>query len=700
MVNERTPLRKGVSPPPYVFMTNPNRVYRKQVKQFQCCICSAILLTFISALIISITYSVDNDILDNPPESPVDNTSVVTLLSQSFPLTDTKTPSWNMATVEVEDLKSALAEGKASLEAKDKLEALNKGIPKSSPSYRHQQSVKTLPRATYLARSAYVLDVATKAVVKKQISPEKKTKTVGRGPMLNSEWLPKEECGMGPLPACSPSAYRTVDGSCNNLYKPNEWGVGMRPFRRQLPADYADGVSSPKVASDGSSLPAARDVSTTVHRPAYRDDPKFTVMLAVWGQFLDHDITATALTTGAGGKTLSCCDPATKHPECYPVELSKNDTYYEKYGVTCMEFIRSAPAPTCALGPREQMNQVSSFIDGSVVYGNTVQLSRTLRTFQGGKLKMSLSPDGRELLPISTDPNDGCNREEENAKGRYCFIAGDLRANENLHLTSLHLLMARQHNILAQKLDDLNPDWSDEQIYQETRKIVSAQMQHISYNEFLPVILGPEMMENLEMNPKQSGYYTGYNASVDPTISNSFATSSFRFAHTLLPGLMKVLSSDTSSEEFVELHKMLFNPYSLYSPGYLDMALRGAINTKVTQRLFESSVEKPAAPKYGLDLVSLNVQRGRDHGLPSYPEWREFCGLSKPETFDDLEGVVDQGSLDKMKSIYKSVNDVDMYTGALSEIPIEGGMLGATVTCLISDQFKRLKDGDSYWSVK
>lgn len=72
------------------------------------------------------------------------------------------------------------------------------------------------------------------------------------------------------------------------------------------------------------------------------------------------------------------------------------------------------------------MNQVSSYIDGSAVYGNTPELSRALRTYQGGKLKMSLSPDGRELLPISTNPKDGCNREEESAKGRYCFMAGKL----------------------------------------------------------------------------------------------------------------------------------------------------------------------------------------------------------------------------------------------------------------------------------
>lgn len=72
-------------------------------------------------------------------------------------------------------------------------------------------------------------------------TPKNYRKTVGRGPTLATDWLPSAECGQGPLPACPPSSYRTVDGSCNNPYKPNMWGVAMRPYRRQLPPFYGDG---------------------------------------------------------------------------------------------------------------------------------------------------------------------------------------------------------------------------------------------------------------------------------------------------------------------------------------------------------------------------------------------------------------------------------------------------------------------------
>lgn len=125
----------------------------------------------------------------------------------------------------------------------------------------------------------------------------------------------------------------------------------MLPFRRHLNPDYSDGVSAPRKAKDGSDLPSARQISIQVHRPSYKTDPNFTVMLAVWGQFLDHDITATAGTQGDDGKPIECCDnDEVSHPECFPVKLEKGDPYFEKYNLTCMNFVRSAPAPTGRFG--------------------------------------------------------------------------------------------------------------------------------------------------------------------------------------------------------------------------------------------------------------------------------------------------------------------------------------------------------------
>lgn len=445
-----------------------------------------------------------------------------------------------------------------------------------------------------------------------------------------------------------------------------------------------------------------------MHRQSYEEDHDFTVMLAVWGQFMDHDITATALSRGHNGTAISCCksvNESVTHPECFPVIVHEDKKECGK----CMEFVRSSPASTCGFGPREQLNQASSYLDGSSVYGNTQKLQNDLRSWIGGRMKVFITEYGEQLLPPNKDPLDGCNEEAEMKKGRYCFLSGDARSNENMHLTTLHLIMVRQHNMIADRLSFLNPHWDDEHIFQETRHIVTAQIQHITYNEFLPVLLGDSLMKRLDLYSQQTGHWNGYNSSMDPTISNNFATAAFRFAHTLIPSMMKFLKDNNSNPEFVEMRRMLFNPYRLYTCGGVDSVIRGAMNTsagksdafftpEVTRHLFEKNDRSRTTRRQcGLDLVALNIQRGRDHGLPAYPRWRETCGLPRPRSFNDLEGHVEPTTLQRISKLYKSIDDLDLYTGLLSEKPLEGSILGPTITCLLADQFLRVKSGDRYW---
>jgi len=324
---------------------------------------------------------------------------------------------------------------------------------------------------------------------------------------------------------------------------------------------------------------------------------------------------------------------------------------------------------------------------------------------------MYFTSDNRTLLPPSTNPNDGCNREAERRRGRYCFAAGDARANENLHLTTMHLLWARQHNRIANELAKINPSWSDETLYQETRRIVGAQLQHITYHEFLPVILGDKRMNEQDLRPLTSGYKKRTQdpdeLENDPTIANHFAAAAFRFAHTLLPGLMRMTDAEKGTPSYMELHKMLFNPYSLYTADGIRHSITSAttnaiqrysthVTSQLTSHLFEDPMANSTVP-CGLDLVSLNIQRGRDHGLPGYTVWREYCDLGKVETFDDLEGHLDRQALKQISMLYETVGDVDLYTGALAEIPESDSLIGPTFTCLILNQFARLQKGDRFW---
>ncbi len=112
-----------------------------------------------------------------------------------------------------------------------------------------------------------------------------------------------------------------------------------------------------------------------------------------------------------------------------------------------------------------------------------------------------------------------CQRDNTSTIG--CFLAGDYRANEQLGLIAMHNLFVREHNRLVEILTRLNPSWSGDQLYEEARKIVGAQMQIITYEHWLPYIIGTYGMKML-------GSYSGYDSKLDPSVSNEFATAAFR----------------------------------------------------------------------------------------------------------------------------------------------------------------------------
>lgn len=112
----------------------------------------------------------------------------------------------------------------------------------------------------------------------------------------------------------------------------------------------------------------------------------------------------------------------------------------------------------------------------------------------------------------------------------------------------------------------------------------------------------------------------------------------------------------------------------------------------MTNRLFQT----PGFP-FGMDLASLNIQRGRDHGLPPYIRWRKPCSLSPIRTFEDLNKVMSPDIIRKLKSLYSSVEDIDLFSAGLAEKSVVGGLVGPTFACIIAQQFSNLRRGDRFW---
>jgi hypothetical protein len=466
----------------------------------------------------------------------------------------------------------------------------------------------------------------------------------------------------------------SIDGSGNNVDNP-QWGTTNEQLLRTTTVEYADGISDPA----GADRPSAREVSNAVaaQTESITNDRFLTDLVWLWGQFIDHDID---LTGGA--------DPA----EPLPIEAPAGDIYFDPDGSgdDVIDFNRSAYDPTTGDStedPRQQINQITAFLDGSAVYGSDEARAAELRTFDGGKLKVTESENG-DLLPFNEAglPNANPGYPDE-----QLFLAGDVRANENAALTAMHTLWVREHNRLADEIAADDPTLSDEAIYQRARTLVVAQIQAITFNEFLPALLGESAI----------GDYEGYDPSVNPGIANVFSTAAYRLGHSLLsPELLRLNNDGAAADEGnLALQLAFFAPQEISANG-IESLLRGAaaqraqeLDTQVIDDVRNFLFGQPGSG--GFDLASLNIQRGRDHGLADYNQTRVDLGLAPVASFAEITSDAELAA--QLESLYGSVDEIDVWVGGLAEDHLPGSSVGELFSTIIIDQFERIRDGDRLW---
>lgn len=468
-----------------------------------------------------------------------------------------------------------------------------------------------------------------------------------------------------------PFEVRRLDGSQNNLFNPQLGTAGSR-LLREVPIAYDDMMASPS----GVNRPAPRNISNTcVSQAADMPDPTgHSAYVWAWGQFIDHDLDLT----GTGS-------------EAFDIPIPAGDPFFDPFnlGNLVMPFARSVFDPdtgTDPSNPRQQINQITAFLDGSGIYGSDVDRAAALRTFEGGMLKTSAG----DLLPFNLDglPNDDPTGQPPTS----LFLAGDRRANEQIALTSLHTLFVREHNRQARLLGQALVGLSDEQIYQLARKRVGALVQVVTYQEFLPAILGPGALPP----------YTGYNPNIDPGIDILFSTAAFRFGHSLVgPTLLRLdASGQPIAAGNLAIRDAFFQPTRLVTEGGIDPVLRGLAATPM-QQLDPNIIDDLRSFLFGppgsggLDLACLNIQRGRDHGLPDFNTVRVACGLAPLASFAQLTG--DQARAQGLATLYGSPDNLDPWVGFLAEDPAPGGLVGPTLRVVLIKQFTRLRDGDRFF---
>jgi peroxidase len=472
-------------------------------------------------------------------------------------------------------------------------------------------------------------------------------------------------------PAEEPTGlYRSIDGTGNHEVH-FELGAANTPLTRFGSVNYADGIGTMGTTGRRS----ARDISNALCADTNHATNALGAsdMLWQWGQFVDHDIDLT----GAEAPT----EPA-------PIGVPWGDPWFDPSGTgsETIGFDRSIYHPGTGYDPypRQQLNQITHFLDASNVYGSDDVRAAALRTNDGtGQLLISSG----DLLPFNTAglPNAG-------GTGPELFLAGDVRANEQVGLTAMHTLFVREHNRLAQEIAAADPLLTGDEIYQEARRIVGALEQVITYREFLPALLGPNALAP----------YVGYQSGTSPAIANEFSTGIYRFGHSALsPTLLRLDATlNPIPEGNLALRDAFFRPDRIVNEGGIEPILRGlatqecaAIDNQLVDDVRNFLFGPPGAG--GFDLAALNIQRGRDHGLPSYNAMRQVMGLEPRASFAEVSADPDVQA--ELALMYMDVDDIDLWVGTLLEEPFNGGHVGELAWNVIRVQFQRLRDGDRYW---
>lgn len=465
---------------------------------------------------------------------------------------------------------------------------------------------------------------------------------------------------------------RTIDGSDNNLQNPF-MGATFTELIRYVFSAYEDGIS--QMPQQG--LPSPRLVSNFVcDQEALFPNPfNASDYLWQWGQFVDHDMDFT-----------NTADPA-EHAD---IAVPPGDLFFDPFdtGTQVITFERSVfnnLSGTATDNPRQQINTITAWIDASNVYGSNTTRASALRTNDGtGMLKTSAG----NLLPFNTEglPNDGGDDDPS------LFLAGDFRANEQVGLTAMHTLFVREHNRYVSELALQRPGLSGDELYERGRRFVGALMQVITYNEFLPSLLGPGALST----------YDGYNPNVDASIANIFSTAAYRFGHSMLNPVLQRLDENLNviPQGNLELRDAFFTPQTIIDQGGIEPLLRG-LAKQAAQRVDPLIIDDVRNFLFGppgsggFDLAALNMQRGRDHGLPRYNDVREQMGLSRAAEFSDVSS--DPQIQTNLEDAYGNVDSIDLWVGGLSEDPIAGSHVGELFQLILKTQFEALRDGDRFW---
>lgn len=441
----------------------------------------------------------------------------------------------------------------------------------------------------------------------------------------------------------------------------------MDYFRSVDSFDYGTKVSAPYARTragdnyDWSGAPDAANVSEALcanrQRAPQYGVPAVSNLFWVWGQFLAHCV---ALSDTNHTKTMyvgAGLEPS--HPTYELVDA---------YGVT------------------QQLNGLSPYLDASAVYGYEREQARQLRKHDGsGKLRASESAAAERgaLLPL-----------DESGE----FVTGDPRARENVLLSAMHVLWLREHNWWCERLRDEHPSWDGDRLYGTARHLVMGEIQSITYNEWLPLLLGTRKLTNQHIC-----YRNRY-----VSVLNEFATAGFRIGHSMVTDHLEARHPETGVRQ-PQLELSLLEAFfqhsangSLAQHGIAAYLLGGA--RQQAELLDTHIVDTLRVVLFGnhrMDLAALNVARGRQHGLPSFQQLYNVYNAHRGATATYTSHLQLTDSPTLRDAVLQTYGDwsqpIDLWIGLLAERKRHGALLGEVGARLVSDQFEAMRASDPYY---
>jgi peroxidase len=447
--------------------------------------------------------------------------------------------------------------------------------------------------------------------------------------------------------------FRPIGGGHNNLLHPEYDPTPGSAELNIAPLRFADAASldpmpgpNPRMISNiiaGGASSSGDDSQST--------DPVASAWLYVFGQFVDHDL------------SLEFSSP---QGTPFNIAVAPGDPVFPDGGI--IKMTRDVKNPRT----RTVINTTAGYLDLSQLYGSSAEVAASLRDRDG---PLKTSHDGQALQIID---------------GR--FVSGDPRVDENPEIAMVTMLFMREHNYWVAELKRLHPDWTGNQFYQMARAITTAEYQNIIYTEFLPLLIGPVL-----------GPYLGYDPRVNAQVTQEFSTAAFRVGHTQVSETQSGRDNDGNITYTQSLAQAFFNmPEETLANGV--NALMRNVTAEFSQATDVYTVPVlrnmlfatlPGGNLDLVDLIAIDIQRGRDVGLNTLNQTRKALGLAPYASFAEL--TADTTLQAQFQALYRNIDEVDLFMGGQAERHAEGAVVGATFREILRRQFHALRVGDRFF---